>query len=154
MGFFDSIQENSEQFNTLHPKQALALAGITVLCIDDDVDGSEVGALFSHPSISRKVVDRAFDLRKQYLVSAKGSEDPLGTVQSQCIESVTKALKTDEQRLACLAFVLDIVMADGFIAESEKKIFEELIGAFEVDHEPVKEIFEIIRIKNNPNTFM
>ena len=142
MGFFDSVEQTTDTFNGLHPKEALALAGLSMIMADGEFEQEEFMALEQHTAISEKTRKRAHAVMEQEPATDKH------------IELVTEALKTDDQRLACLTVLLDIAMADGNLASSEKDLFEKYIEAFGVKHEPLKDVFEILSIKNNPTTFI
>lgn len=128
MGFFDSVEQATTSFNELHPKEALALAGLMMIMVDGELEAEEFHSLSMHAAVNEKTRKRAWDMLKR---------EPS---QEKHIEMVAGAISTVEQRLACLTVLLDIAMVDGNIASSEKALFEKYLEAFEVDHEPVKEI--------------
>jgi len=142
MGFFDSVEQATTTFNGLHPKEALALAGLSMIMVDGELEAEEFHSLSMHTAISDKTRKRAFDVMKR---------EP--GIEKQ-IELVKSSFTTDDQRLACLTVLLDIAMVDGNIDATEKDLFEKYLEAFGVDHEPVKEIFEVLSLKNNPTTFI
>jgi uncharacterized tellurite resistance protein B-like protein len=113
-----------------------------MIMVDGELEAEEFHSLSMHTAISDKTRKRAFDVMKR---------EP--GIEKQ-IELVKSSFTTDDQRLACLTVILDIAMVDGNIDATEKDLFEKYLEAFGVDHEPVKEIFEVLSLKNNPTTFI
>jgi uncharacterized tellurite resistance protein B-like protein len=137
MGLFDKLKGNQEI--KLSPKGALALASMTIIAADGSIDEDEVAGL-------RKVVRGDEDAFNQAYKVFKGK--PL----VECVDIVVKFID-DKQKVCVLSNLLDLAMADGFLAGAEEKLLTSYINAFKIPEDQVKNIIEVIAGKNNFSVF-
>jgi uncharacterized tellurite resistance protein B-like protein len=137
MGLFDRLTGNNHV--ELTPKSAIALAALTVIGIDGSVDDGEIDGL-------RRIVrgdDRSLQIASQIYKDKEVSE---------CVPMVGAVLD-DRQKVATLANLLDIAMADGLLAGAEQRLLETYVQAFGIDEDIVKELVDVIAIKNDFSIF-
>lgn len=137
MGLFDRLSGDSS--NSLTPRAALALAVMVVIGADGSIDDEEIDSL-------RRVVrddNNAFDLAYR-AYKAKSVSD--------CIALVTQSLDRN-QRACAMANILDVAMADGILADSEKRALEVFVEQFDLPENALKSMVDIISIKNDYSVF-
>jgi uncharacterized tellurite resistance protein B-like protein len=137
MGLFDKLAgtRNVE----LNPKSALVLTALTVVAADGVIDEAEM-------------LDRAKIVRGD----RKSIDDAMAVLKANSLEGsmdlVTKCLN-DKQKIATLAIVIDIAMADGVLAENEQKLIQMYITKFGISEDILKPIFDTVAIKNDFSIF-
>jgi uncharacterized tellurite resistance protein B-like protein len=137
MGLFDRLTGSGS--STLTSKSALALAALTMIGADGSVEDEEVESL-------QRIVrgdDEAFRLAFRVYKDKSINE---------CVSLVTNILN-DRQKIAAIANLLDIAMADGMLAGAEKRLLEAYVNNFDIEEEIVKAIIEVIAIKNDFSIF-
>ncbi|MHB2033690.1 MAG: TerB family tellurite resistance protein, partial [Gemmatimonadaceae bacterium] len=70
----------------------------------------------------------------------------------ECVIAATNAMAA-KQRLAAMANLVDIAMADGELAGAEKSLLEAYVTAFGIREDEVARIVDVISIKNNKALF-
>ena len=138
MGLFDKLTGTKNVQMT--PKTALVLSAITVIASDGVLDEAELVDLAKIVRGDRRVVDSAIQVLK-----AK-------TQLPEIMKMVTDCLN-EKQRVATIAIILDMAMADGVLAASEEKLIQEYITMFGLSDEVLKPIFDTIAIKNDFSVF-
>ena len=138
MGMFDKLLGSREI--SLTPQAGLLLAAITMVSADGDVDDNEVAVIRRLDGSGRTDDwDAAVQTWKRF---------PL----EECARRAAAALNPD-QRIATIANLIDIAMADGFLAGAERDLLERYVPLFEIPAETVQSIVEVIAIKNNKGVF-
>ncbi len=138
MGLFDKLTGTKNVQMT--PKTALVLSAITVIASDGVLDEAELVDLAKVVRGDRRVVDSAIQVLK-----AK-------TQLPEIMKMVTDGLN-EKQRIATIAIILDMAMADGVLAPAEEKLIQEYITMFGLSDEVLKPIFDTIAIKNDFSVF-
>jgi len=138
MGLLDRLA-GAKQPVTLSPKAALALAAMTVMGPDGSFDDGELSVLQNLVRGDNDAFNQAWETYKR-----------LGA--SDCIPHVTQALN-EPQRLATLANLLDIAMADGVMEPAEEQILARYLETFNIPEAKVKPIIDFIAIKNDISVF-
>jgi len=136
MGIFDKLTGKSA---TLTPKSALVLSAITVIAADGVIDEAEINDLGKIVRGDRKCIDTAMQV-------LKANKFP------GVIDMVAGVLD-EKQKIATLAILCDIAMADGVLAGEEKKVLEMYMEKFGVSEATLKPIIEAIAIKNDFSIF-
>jgi len=137
MGLFDKLAgiRNVE----LNPKSALVLTVLTVIAADGEIDEAEM-----------------LDLVKIVRGDKKSIEDAMAVLKANSLEGsidlVTKCLDA-KQKIATLAIVIDIAMADGVLAENEQKFIQMYITKFGISEDILEPIFDTVAIKNDFSIF-
>ena len=138
MGLFDRLTGHKDI--ELTPQAGLLVAAISMVAIDGDVDDDEL-------AIIRRLDGSG---------STEAWESAVKTFKTksvnECITLSAGAMNSD-QRLVAIANLIDIAMADGGLAGSEKKLLEEYVEAFSVDSGEVSKMVDVISIKNNKGIF-
>ncbi|WAC05738.1 MAG: tellurite resistance TerB family protein [Methanoregula sp.] len=136
MGIFDKLTGKPAQ---LTPKSALVLSALTVVAADGVIDETEMGDLAKIVRGDKKAVDTAIAVMRQ---------NPFPGV----IDLVAACLD-EKQKVATLAVLCDLAMADGVLAGSEQKILQMYMDKFKVSEATMKPIIEAIGIKNDFSIF-
>jgi len=136
MGIFDKLTGKSA---TLTPKSALVLSAITVIAADGVIDEAEINDLAKIVRGDKKSIDTAMQVMK-----ANGFP---------AVIDMVAAVLDEKQKLATLAILCDIAMADGVLAEAEKKILQMYMEKFGVSEATLKPIIEVIATKNDFSIF-
>ena len=96
------------------------------------------------------------DLAKIVRGDKKSIDDAMAVLKVNSLEGsmdlVTKCLN-EKQKIATLAIVIDVAMADGVLAENEQKLIQMYINKFGVPEDILKPIFETVAIKNDFSIF-
>lgn len=137
MGLLDRLGGSSEI--SLSPKSALALAAMTLIGADGVVEEDELAGLRRIVRGDDDALQKAFEAYK-----AKNIED--------CIRLVVGALD-EKQRIAALANLLDIAMADGVLADAEEQLLGVYLDLFGISEDAAKRIIDVIAIKNDFSVF-
>lgn len=136
MGIFDKLTGKSA---TLTPKSALVLSAITVIAADGVIDEAEINDLAKIVRGDKKSIDTAMQVMK-----ANGFP---------AVIDMVAAVLDEKQKLATLAILCDLAMADGVLAEAEKKILQMYMEKFGVSEATLKPIIEVIATKNDFSIF-
>ncbi len=138
MGLFDKLIGNTEI--SLNPQAGLLLSAITMVAIDGDVDDDELAI------IRRLDGSRSTDAWEAALKTWKRK------TTSECIILASESMN-DKQRMVAIANLIDIAMADGFLAGAEKDLLEAYVKAFDLQDSDVRGIVDVISVKNNKVVF-
>jgi len=136
MGIFDKLTGKTA---TLTPKSALVLSALTVIAADGVIDEAEMGDLAKIVRGDRKSIDTAIQVMKAN--------------QFPAVIDLVAAVMDEKQKLATLAILCDIAMADGVLASAEKKVLQMYMDKFGISEETLKPIIEAIAIKNDFSIF-
>lgn len=123
----------------LTPKEALALACISVMSIDGSVEDAEL-----------KVVNRIIQGDHDAFLKAYEVHDELGTLDS--VHLACEILNADQILFAVTNF-LDLVMADGILSGSEEKLIQHFLQLSGHPDETLEKIEYVLNIKNNFSVF-
>ncbi|MEN6442677.1 MAG: tellurite resistance TerB family protein [Methanoregula sp.] len=136
MGIFDRLSGKPAELN---PKSALVLSAITIIAADGVIDEAELNDLAKIVRGDRKSIDNAMAVMKA---------NPFPGV----IDLV--AAKLDEkQKIATLAILCDLAMADGVLAGAEQKVLQMYMDKFGVSEATMKPIIDTIAVKNDFSIF-
>lgn len=137
MGLFDRLKQ--EPPAAMSPKAAMLLAAVTVIAADGEVDDAEIAILDRLARGDGSALDVAIKFWKANDTDA-------------CIAMSASRL-TMPQRIATLANLVDIAMADGNLAGAERVLLEAYVEAFAVHESVVKQVVEVIGVKNDDRVF-
>jgi uncharacterized tellurite resistance protein B-like protein len=137
MGIFDKLMGTEDV--KLTPKSALALAAMTIIGVDGVIDDDEIASLSRIVRGDQDSFDKAFKLYKDISFE-------------KCVSLVSSILD-QKQKIAVVAILLDIAMADGILAGAEKKLMELYIESFQISENILKSIVEVIALKNDFSIF-
>ena len=137
MGLFDALSGRKEI--SLTPKAGMLLAAITMTAADGSIDDEEIDII--------RRLDRRDDGSWDQAVKAWKQKS-----FEECVSIATEALDS-RQRLVTLANLVDIAMADGFLAGREKDLLEEYVRLFDINDDQVQSIVSVIGIKNDESAF-
>ncbi len=138
MGLFDKLGGNKEI--ALTPQAGLLLSAITMVAIDGDVDDDELAIIRRLDGSGN--TDAWDSALKAYKLKS----------MEECI-SLASSSMNNEQRLAAIANLIDIAMADGVLVGAEQKLLEAYVEAFEVSEAEIETIVNVVSIKNNRSIF-
>jgi uncharacterized tellurite resistance protein B-like protein len=136
MGIFDKLTGKPA---TLTPKSALVLSAITVIAADGVIDEAEINDLAKIVRGDKKSIQTAMDV-------LKANRFP-GVID------MVAATLDEKQKLATLAILCDLAMADGVLAGEEKAVLQMYMDKFGVSEAALKPIIEAIAIKNDFSIF-
>ncbi|MFA6362094.1 tellurite resistance TerB family protein [Methanoregula sp.] len=136
MGIFDRLSGKPVE---LTPKSALVLSAITIIAADGVIEDSELGDLAKIVRGDRKSIDVAMQV-------LKANKFP------EVIDLVAQKLD-EKQKIATLAILCDIAMADGVLAGEEKAVLQLYMDKFGIPEATMKPIIEAIAIKNDFSVF-
>jgi uncharacterized tellurite resistance protein B-like protein len=131
MGIFDKLMGAKDI--ELTPKSALALAAMTIIGADGVIEDVELASLSRIVRGDQDSFDRAFKLYKDLSFE-------------KCVSLVSNTLD-QKQKIALIAILLDIAMADGILAGAEKNLLELYINSFQISEDIIKSIVEVIALK-------
>lgn len=137
MGLFDKLLGTKEI--QLKPKGALALAAMTMIGSDGVIEDEEIDNLRRIVKSDKEAFDQAWKIYKD--------KSP-----SEIVDIVAKRLDK-QQKLAVIANLIDISMADGILAGAEEKLLMSYINSFELQEDAVKYIIDAIALKNDISIF-
>jgi len=103
MGIFDKLTGKTA---TLTPKSALVLSAVTVIAADGVIDEAELNDLAKIVRGDRKSIDVAMEVLRANKFPA--------------VIDLAAAALDEKQKLATLAILCDLAMADGILAGEEK----------------------------------
>lgn len=133
MGIFDKLTGNKPV--TLNPKSALVLSAITVIAADGVIDEAELNDLAKIVRGDRTSINTAMEVMK-------ANKFP-GVID------MVAAVLDEKQKLATLAILCDLAMADGILAGEEKMVLEMYREKFGVSEDALRPVIETIALKNN-----
>lgn len=137
MGIFDRLTGSKPV--TLTPKSALVLSAITVIAADGVIDEAELNDLAKIVRGDRASITNAMEV-------LKANKFP-GVID------MVAATLDEKQKLATLAILCDLAMADGILAGEEKVVLGMYMEKFGVSEAALKPIIEAIAIKNDFSIF-
>jgi uncharacterized tellurite resistance protein B-like protein len=137
MGIFDKLTGSKNA--QLTPKSALVASAITVIASDGVLDEQELYDLQKIVRGDKASIDTAIKVMQ-------GNQLP------EIISLVTASLD-ERQRMATLAILLDLAMADGILAGNEQKILQMYMEKFGISETAVKPIVDAIALKNDFSLF-
>lgn len=137
MGLFDKLTGGDDV--KLTPKSALALAAITMIAIDGSIEDEELATLKSIVRGDENAFDTAFKVYKDRSVE-------------ECVTLVHQTLD-DKQKVATMANLIDIAMADGMLAGAEKNLLSAYVEVFSLSEELINDIVNVIAVKNDYSIF-
>jgi uncharacterized tellurite resistance protein B-like protein len=137
MGIFDKLSGGKEV--QLTPKAALALAAMTMIGIDGATEDEEVDTLRRIVRGDGNAFDQAYRVYKDKSVQ-------------ESVQLVSKSLD-EKQKVAVISNLLDIAMADGLLAGAEKELMMLYLDSFKISEEIVKDIVDVIAVKNDFSIF-
>jgi uncharacterized tellurite resistance protein B-like protein len=136
MGIFDKLTGKQA---TLNPKSALVLSALTVIAADGVIDEAEINDLAKIVRGDRKSIETA-------MAVLKANKFP-GVID------MVAATLDEKQKIATLAILCDLAMADGILAGEEKQILQMYMDKFGISEATLKPIIEAIAIKNDFSIF-
>lgn len=137
MGIFDRLAGSKPA--TLTPKSALVLSALTVIAADGVVDEAELAELARIVRGDRVSINTAVEVLRE-------SKFP-GVID------MVAAVLDEKQKLATLAILCDLAMADGILAGEEKVILQMYMEKFGIAEEALKPVIEVIGLKNDFSIF-
>jgi uncharacterized tellurite resistance protein B-like protein len=136
MGIFDKLTGKTA---TLTPKSALVLSAITVIAADGVIDEAELNDLAKIVRGDRKSIDGAMEVLRANKFPA--------------VIDLVAAKLDEKQKLATLAILCDLAMADGILAGEEKAVLQLYMDKFGIPEATLQPIIEAIAIKNDFSIF-
>ena len=136
MGIFDKLTGKTA---TLTPKSALVLSAITVIAADGQIDEAELSDLAKIVRGDRKSIDVAMEVLRANKFPA--------------VIDLVAAMLDEKQKLATLAILCDLAMADGVLAGEEKVVLQLYMDKFCIPEARLQPIIEAIAIKNDFSIF-
>ncbi len=137
MGIFDRL--TGSKTVTLTPKSAMVLSAITVIAADGVIDQAEINDLAKIVRGDNAAINTAMEVLKANKFPA--------------VIDLIAATLDEKQKLATLAILCDLAMADGVLAGEEKAILQMYMDKFGVPEATLKPIIEAIAIKNDFSIF-
>jgi uncharacterized tellurite resistance protein B-like protein len=136
MGIFDKLTGKTA---TLTPKSALVLSAITIIAADGRIDEAELNDLAKIVRGDRKSIDIAMEV--------------LRVNKFPAVIDLVAAMLDEKQKLATLAILCDLAMADGVLAGEEKVVLQLYMDKFGIPEAKLQPIIEAIAIKNDFSIF-
>jgi uncharacterized tellurite resistance protein B-like protein len=136
MGIFDKLTGKTA---TLTPKSALVLSAITIIAADGRIDEAELNDLAKIVRGDRKSIDIAMEV--------------LRVNKFPAVIDLVAAMLDEKQKLATLAVLCDLAMADGVLAQEEKVVLQLYMDKFCIPEAKLQPIIEAIAIKNDFSIF-
>jgi uncharacterized tellurite resistance protein B-like protein len=137
MGLFDKLKGNKAVEMT--PKSALALSAITLIAADGIIDEAELNDLAKIVRGDRDAISTALEVLRS-------------TPLPETMVLVANTLN-EKQRIATIAVLADLAMADGSLAGDEQKILQQYVEKFGIPDATVKPIIDVIALKNDFSVF-
>jgi uncharacterized tellurite resistance protein B-like protein len=136
MGIFDKLTGKTA---TLTPKSALVLSAITVIAADGVIDEAELNDLAKIVRGDRKSIDVAMEVMRANKFPA--------------VIDLVAATLDEKQKIATLAILCDLAMADGVLAGEEKAVLQLYMDKFGIPEAKLQPIVEVIAVKNDFSIF-
>ena len=137
MGIFDKLRGSKSI--QLTPKSALIAAAITVIASDGVLDEAELGDLAKIARGDKNTVNDAVQV-------LQGNSIP------ETMDLIANCLN-EKQRMAAMAILLDLAMADGILAGNEQKILQQYMEKFSISETAIKPVIDAIALKNDFSVF-
>ncbi len=137
MGIFDKLK--GSKTIQLTPKSALVAAAISVIASDGVLDEAELRDLAKIARGDKSAVNDAVQVLE-------------GNSIQETMELVAKCLN-EKQRMAAMAILLDLAMADGILAGNEQKILQQYMEKFGISETAIKPLIDTIALKNDFSVF-
>ena len=137
MGIFDKLK--GSKTIQLTPKSALVAAAISVIASDGVLDEAELGDLAKIARGDKNAVNDAAQVLQ-------------GSSIQETMDLIAKCLN-EKQRMAAMAILLDIAMADGILAGNEQKILQQYMEKFGISETAIKPLIDTIALKNDFSVF-
>jgi len=137
MGIFDKLK--GSKTIQLTPKSALVAAAISVIASDGVLDEAELRDLAKIARGDKSAVNDAVQILE-------------GNSIQETMELVAKSLN-EKQRMAAMAILLDLAMADGILAGNEQKILQQYMEKFGISETAIKPLIDTIALKNDFSVF-
>ena len=137
MGIFEKLRGSKNI--QLTPKSALIAAAITVIASDGVLDEAELGDLAKIARGDKNAVNDAVQI-------LQGNSIP------ECMDLIVTCLN-EKQRMAAMAILLDLAMADGILAGNEQKILQQYMEKFGITETAIKPVIDAIALKNDFSVF-
>ena len=131
---------HADQSHNISPKAALLLATITMTAIDGELNENEVA-----------IMNRldGFNISEDWDSAIECWND---LAIDECVALVAKTLDAKQQRVV-MANMIDIALADGFLAEDENTLLRAYAQEFDVSDADIESIMDVITIKNDKSRF-
>ena len=137
MGIFDKLK--GSKTIQLTPKSALVAAAISVIASDGVLDEAELRDLAKIARGDKSAVNDAVQVLE-------------GNSIQETMDLVAKCLN-EKQRMAAMAILLDLAMADGILAGNERKILQQYMEKFGISETAIKPLIDTIALKNDFSVF-
>ena len=137
MGIFDKLK--GSKTIQLTPKSALVAAAISVIASDGVLDEAELGDLAKIARGDKSAVNDAVQVLENNSIQ-------------ETMDLVAKCLN-EKQRMAAMAILLDLAMADGILAGNEQKILQQYMEKFGISETAIKPLIDTIALKNDFSVF-
>jgi uncharacterized tellurite resistance protein B-like protein len=137
MGIFDKLRGTKSI--QLSPKSALIAAAITVIASDGVLDEAELGDLSKIARGDKNAVNDAVQVLQ-------------GNSIAETMDLIANCLN-EKQRMAAMAILLDLAMADGLLAGNEQKILQQYMEKFGISETAIKPFIDAIALKNDFSVF-
>jgi len=137
MGIFDKLK--GSKTIQLTPKSALVAAAISVIASDGVLDEAELRDLAKIARGDKSAVNDAVQVLE-------------GNSIQETMDLIAKCLN-EKQRMAAMAILLDIAMADGILAGNEQKILQQYMEKFGISETAIKPLIDTIALKNDFSVF-
>ncbi len=132
-GFFDDGPDSEDA--PLRPKSALFLAALTAIAADGRFVNAETCDLEKIVRGDQATFDLAYKTFKN-------------TPYEDCVDLVACSLN-ENQKTALIAILLDLVMADGVLADAEKNLVSLYVAKFGIPADIFRDLCHYISLKNN-----
>ncbi len=136
MGIFDKLTGKTA---TLTPKSSLVLSAITVIAADGIIDEAELNDLSKIVRGDRKSIEVAMEVMRANKFPA--------------VIDLIAATLDEKQKLATLAILCDLAMADGVLAGEEKAVLQLYMEKFGITDAKLQPVIDVIAIKNDFSIF-
>jgi len=136
MGIFDKLTGKTA---TLTPKSALVLSAITVIAADGVIDEAELNDLAKIVRGDKKSIEVAMEVMRANKFPG-------------VIDLIAEKLD-EKQKLATLAILCDLAMADGILAGEEKAVLQVYMDKFGIPEAKLQPIIDVIALKNDFSIF-
>ncbi|QNF31598.1 TerB family tellurite resistance protein [Adhaeribacter swui] len=148
MGLFDTVLKPSQP-TVVYTPQSEAEAWIAIMfscmAVDDDISNAETEKLSQ--IMVYKALFRNHDTVELYK-TAMTRQLQLGS-KELIDRSVDKV--SAENKPTLFALIVELLLADGILADKEKEITDYLVSALDLDESLATKIIEVILIKNKGN---
>jgi uncharacterized tellurite resistance protein B-like protein len=137
MGIFDKLKGKTESRFT--PKAALVLGALTMVGADGHLDEQETSSIKRIARGDLIAYEEGFNRYKALDIA-------------ESLKLIATVLDNN-QRLALIANLLDIAMADGVLAGGEQTLINLYLETFQLPEEQVNNIIDVMALKNDFSIF-